>query len=120
MSIFRKNREEKKSKFFIREYKIIKQIGEGTYATIYKVQKDNSNEIYVLKQIHITEEDLNDTQSLNDIKNESLILSKIHSPYIVKFYDSFFHKNCLNIITEYCSAGDLCEYLQMYISHKKK
>ena len=120
MSIFRKNKEEKKSKFFIREYKIIKQIGEGTYATIYKVQKDNSNEIYVLKQIHITDEDLNDTQSLNDIKNESLILSKIHSPYIVKFYDSFFHKNCLNIITEYCSAGDLCDYLQIYISHKKK
>ncbi len=120
MSIFRKNREEKKSKFFIREYKIIKQIGEGTYATIYKVQKDNSNEIYVLKQIHITEEDLNDTQSLNDIKNESLILSKIHSPYIVKFYDSFFHNNSLNIITEYCSSGDLCDYIQMYISHKKK
>ena len=110
----------KNLKFFIREYKILKQIGEGSYASIFKVQKDNSNEIYVLKQIPITEEDLNDTQNLNDIKNESLILSKIHSPYIVKFYDSFFHNNSLNIITEYCSSGDLCDYIQMYISHKKK
>ncbi len=119
MSIL-KNKELQNSKFFIREYKVIKQIGEGSYASIYKVQKDNSNEIYVLKQIPITEEDLNDTQNLNDIKNESLILSKIHSPYIVKFYDSFFHNNSLNIITEYCSSGDLCDYIQMYISHKKK
>ena len=110
----------KNLKFFIREYKILKQIGEGSYASIFKVQKDNSNEIYVLKQIPITEEDLNDTQNLNDIKNESLILSKIHCPYIVKFYDSFFHNNSLNIITEYCSSGDLCDYIQMYISHKKK
>jgi serine/threonine protein kinase len=110
----------KNLKFFIREYKILKQIGEGSYASIFKVQKDNSNEIYVLKQIPITEEDLNDTQNLNDIKNESLILSKIHSPYIVKFYDSFFHNNSLNIITEYCSSGDLCDYIQMYIAHKKK
>ncbi len=110
----------KNLKFFIREYKILKQIGEGSYASIFKVQKDNSNEIYVLKQIPITEEDLNDTQNLNDIKNESLILSKIHSPYIVKFYDSFFHNNSLNIITEYCSLGYLCDYNQMYISHKKK
>ena len=120
MSVFRKAREPHNSKFFIREYKIIKQIGEGSYASIYKVQKDNSNEVYVLKQIPITEEELNDTQNLNDIKNESLILSKIHSPYIVKFYDSFFHKNCLNIITEFCSAGDLCDYLSMYINNKKK
>ncbi len=119
MSIL-KNKELQNSKFFIREYKVIKQIGEGSYASIYKVQKDNSNEIYVLKQIPITEEDLNDTQNLNDIKNESLILSKIHSPYILKFIDSFFYKNCLNIITEYCSAGDLSDYLLMYISHKKK
>ena len=110
----------KNLKFFIREYKIIKQIGEGSYASIYKVQKDNSNEIYVLKQIPITEEDLNDTQNLNNIKNESLILSKIHSPYIVKFYDSFFHNNSLNIITEFCTSGDLCDYIQMYIQHKKK
>ena len=110
----------KNLKFFIREYKIIKQIGEGSYASIYKVQKDNSNEIYVLKQIPITEEDLNDTQNLNNIKNESLILAKIHSPYIVKFYDSFFHNNSLNIITEFCTSGDLCDYIQMYIQHKKK
>ena len=120
MSILVKNKEFQNTKFFIREYKVVKQIGEGSYASIYKVQKDNSNEIYVLKQIPITEEDLNDTQNLNDIKNESLILSKIHSPYILKFYDSFFYKNCLNIITEYCSAGDLSDYLSMYISHKKK
>ena len=31
----------KNLKFFIREYKILKQIGEGSYASIFKVQKDN-------------------------------------------------------------------------------
>jgi NIMA (never in mitosis gene a)-related kinase 1/4/5 len=39
--------------------------------------------------------------------NEVNILSKMESPYIVKYYDSFIEKNYLNIIMEYCEGGDL-------------
>ena len=42
---------------------------------------------------------------------EATILSRINSPYIVKFYDSFTDKNQINIVMEYCENGDLGQYL---------
>jgi NIMA (never in mitosis gene a)-related kinase len=43
---------------------------------------------------------------------EATILSRINSPYIVKFYDSFTDKNQINIVMEYCENGDLGQYLK--------
>jgi len=43
---------------------------------------------------------------------EATILSRINSPYIVKFYDSFADKNQINIVMEYCENGDLGQYLK--------
>jgi NIMA (never in mitosis gene a)-related kinase len=121
MSIFQSKRKKNySSSNYIREYKIVSKIGEGSYAKIFKVQKDNSNIIYVLKQIPITEEDYKDPKNLEEILNESKILSSLHSNYILKYYDSFIYDNNLIIITEYCSYGDLCDYLMMYINKDKK
>jgi NIMA (never in mitosis gene a)-related kinase 1/4/5 len=39
--------------------------------------------------------------------HEAAILSKISSPYIVKYYDSFTEKSNINIIMEFCENGDL-------------
>ena len=55
---------------YIGNYQIIKKIGEGSYAKIYKVKKDNSDTLYVLKNIPISEEDYS---SMNEILNESSI-----------------------------------------------
>jgi NIMA (never in mitosis gene a)-related kinase len=44
--------------------------------------------------------------------HEATILSKIDSPYIVKYYDSFTDKQVINIIMEYCENGDLGIYLK--------
>ncbi len=121
MSIFQNKRKKNySSSNYIREYKIVSKIGEGSYAKIFKVQKDNSNIIYVLKQIPITEEDYKDPKNLEEILNESKILSSLHSNYILKYYDSFIYDNNLIIITEYCSNGDLCDYLMLHINKDKK
>ncbi len=44
--------------------------------------------------------------------NEVTILSKLDNPYVVKYFDSFFDKNILNIVMEYCEGGDLSNYLR--------
>jgi NIMA (never in mitosis gene a)-related kinase len=44
--------------------------------------------------------------------NEVTILSKLDNPYVVKYFDSFFDKNILNIIMEFCEGGDLSNYLR--------
>ena len=105
-----------------KKYKIIKQIGEGSYAKIFQIKVENSNEIFVLKQIKITQEDLNDSKNFSEIQNESKILSNLNNKFILKFYDSYFEKNTsnLNIITEFCNSGDLCDYLILYMQKNKK
>ena len=44
--------------------------------------------------------------------HEATILSRLNSPYIVKYYDSFTDKNNINIIMEYCENGDLGIHLK--------
>ena len=96
---------------YIGNYQIIKKIGEGSYAKIYKVKKDNSDTLYVLKNIPVSEEDYS---SMNEILNESSILSHCDNVYIIKYYDSFFFNGTFNIITEFCPYGDLFGYIKFY------
>jgi NIMA (never in mitosis gene a)-related kinase len=96
---------------YIGNYQIIKKIGEGSYAKIYKVKKDNSDTLYVLKNIPVSEEDYS---SMNEILNESSILSHCDNVYIIKYYDSFFYNGTFNIITEFCPYGDLFGYIKFY------
>ena len=112
----------KNSNLNFKKYKIIKQIGEGSFAKIFQIKIENSNKIFVLKQIKITQEDLNDSNNFSEIQNESKILSNLNNKFILKFYDSYFEKNTsnLNIITEFCNSGDLCDYLILYMQKNKK
>ncbi|MCQ2818018.1 MAG: serine/threonine-protein kinase Nek [archaeon] len=103
---------------FIGQYKIIKKIGKGSYANIYKVQKINSNDIYVLKEILINGDE--DEETLKQIKSESTLLSQLNSNYIIKYYDSFTSPKTINIITEYCENGDLDAYIKKHIKEKKR
>ena len=96
---------------YIGKYQIIKKIGEGSYAKIYKVKKDSSETCYVLKNIPVSEEDYS---SMNEILNESSILSTCDNIYVIKYYDSFFYKGTFNIITEFCPYGDLFGYIKFY------
>ena len=96
---------------YIGNYQIIKKIGEGSYAKIYKVKKDNSDTLYVLKNIPVSEEDYS---SMNEILNESSILSHCDNVYVIKYYDSFFYNGTFNIITEFCPYGDLFGYIKFY------
>ena len=96
---------------YIGKYQIIKKIGEGSYARIYKVKKDSSDTQYCLKNIPVSEEDIS---SMNEILNESSILSTCDNIYVIKYYDSFFYNGTFNIITEFCPYGDLFGYIKFY------
>ncbi len=50
---------------------------------------------------------------MEEVKNESKLLSSINSHFIVTYYDSFVENNNLNIVMEFCDSGDLAKYLQI-------
>jgi len=93
----------------IKEYLIQKKLGIGSYGTVYKVTKKNTNIFYVIKQISLfglTPDEI------KDVNLEAKILSSINSKYVVKYYDSFEEKNFLNIVMEYCDGGDLGQFIE--------
>ena len=113
----------------LKDYKIIKLIGKGSFGDVYKVSKDNK--FYALKMYRISNE-MNNTMSLTkkeklenikSIENEIKILSQLDSPFIVKLYEVFslnlneevYHNKDDNnddgeimcLILELCENGDL-------------
>ena len=98
----------------IHGYKIIEELGTGSYGIVYKVIKENESKEYVLKQIPL--KGLTKPE-MKYIENESKFLSKLNSKYVVKYIDSFNEDNKLNIIMEYCNEGDLGKFL---LEEKKK
>jgi len=40
-------------------------------------------------------------------------MSRVNCQYVVKYYDSFLHRDSINIIMEYCEKGDLAKFLKL-------
>jgi len=78
------------------EYKIIKELGKGTFGRVVEVEKDNK--YYAIKEIKI-EGKLKD--KINEIQIEVEILSKFDNKNIVKFYDSYLDKDKFYILYLY-------------------
>ena len=92
----------------IKDYIIEKTLGKGSYGIVYKVQKKNTNEIYVIKQIPL--KGLT-TKEITEVRQEAKILYSINSDFVVKYYDSFEENNKINIVMEYCDEGDLNDFI---------
>ena len=89
----------------VKDYKILDLIGEGSFAKVYKVQKDNGEE-YALKEIKETNSEFEKyIQGELDIINQ-----KLKHRNIIKIYEYFIDKN-IYIAMEYSELGDLNDYM---------
>ncbi len=70
-------------------YKKIKQIGKGSFGTVYLSQNLKLKELCVIKRINLSK--LNDKEKEETI-NESKILQKLDHQNIIKFYEVFIEK----------------------------
>ena len=95
----------------IKDYKIIKLIGKGSFGEVYKVSKDNK--FYALKIFQIKNDDANNSkenkENIKSIENEIKILSQLDNPFIVKLHEVF----SINLNSELLKNNDLQEEDQM-------
>ena len=79
-------------------YKKMNPIGQGTFGTVYRVEKDNKK--YALKII---------PYDLKQVSSEIIALkTELKNQYIVEYIEWFlFDANTFCIVTEYCEDGDL-------------
>ena len=93
------------------KYKILNELGEGSFGKAYKVLNKIDKNIYVIKSINIKSKT---PEGLKTIENEALILKQINNEYIVKYVDSFIDNDHFNIVMEYCDNKDLKSFINTH------
>ncbi|XP_037081938.1 serine/threonine-protein kinase 4-like [Pollicipes pollicipes] len=87
-------------------FDIICKLGEGSYGSVYKALHKESGQVLAIKQVPV------DTD-LQEIIKEISIMQQCDSPYVVKYYGSYFKNTDLWIVMEYCGAGSVSDIMKL-------
>lgn len=87
-------------------FDILCKLGEGSYGSVYKAKHKDSQQILAIKQVPV------DTD-LQEIIKEISIMQQCDSPYVVKYYGSYFKNTDLWIVMEYCGAGSVLDIMKL-------
>lgn len=100
----------------LKQFKIIKLLGKGSYSKVYKVRRIQNGDIYALKKVKLGK--LTRKEKENSL-NEVRILASIKHPYIISYKEAFYDKreSCLCIVMEYAGSGDMLNKIRQF---KKK
>ncbi|EAX88846.1 CAMK family protein kinase [Trichomonas vaginalis G3] len=101
----------KTSLFEKHEYTIMERIGKGGFSCCYKVLSQKYNDYFVGKIIEI-DGDYMKLQKINSYYDEIKSLMNLDHPNIIKIYDTFHDENYFVVILEYCSGGDLDNFIR--------
>lgn len=87
-------------------FDILCKLGEGSYGSVYKALHKESEQVLAIKQVPV------DTD-LQEIIKEISIMQQCDSPYVVKYYGSYFKNTDLWIVMEYCGAGSVSDIMRL-------
>jgi len=91
------------------KYEIVRPIGKGKFAVVYRAKRLDNDEIVALKRINV---DSIDAKSREKCLKEVNLLQSLDHPNIIRYYDSFITDDDLVIIVEWAAAGDLKRQLR--------
>ena len=95
-------------------YNFIKELGEGSYGHVYRVQHKVTGHVYACKK-------MNKKQIKNKarFKTEIDLLRATDHPNIIRLYDIFEDKEFIYLIMEECSGGEFFDRLAKRAKQKK-
>jgi len=85
-------------------YEVLKPVGKGKFAVVYRARRLSDNEIVALKRVKCDQMD--EKQKVKALKEVKLVQSLNH-PNIVQYLDSWYEGDELVIALEFVAAGDL-------------
>ena len=97
----------------LKDYEILKKLGDGAYSIVYKVKRVSDQEIYALKKVRLLK--LKEKEKRNAL-NEIRFLASIKHANIIAYKEAFFDENSqsLCLVMEYADGGDLLEKIKLY------
>lgn len=95
-------------------YKVLKQLGAGSYGTVYRVSHKKTNEIYACKQLK-----RNKISDLQKFAQEINIMKEMDHPNIIKLYEVFEEEHFIYLIMEECMGGELFDRIIDRVEKKK-
>jgi len=98
----------------IKQYKLLKCIGQGTFARVYKSYDSKKDRLVVLKLLSIEKYSL---EELPEYRYWKRNVPK--HDHLVDYYEVFEHENRHCVIQEYIEGEELLEYLEMYSNPRK-
>ncbi|XP_018495907.2 serine/threonine-protein kinase 3 [Galendromus occidentalis] len=87
-------------------FDLLCKLGEGSYGSVYKALHKESGQVLAIKQVPV------DTD-LQEIIKEISIMQQCDSPFVVKYYGSYFKGTDLWIVMEYCGGGSVSDVMRM-------
>ncbi|KJE90658.1 STE/STE20/MST protein kinase, variant 1 [Capsaspora owczarzaki ATCC 30864] len=87
-------------------FDVLEKLGEGSYGSVFKARHKDTQSILAVKQVPLEND-------LQDIIKEISMIKECDSPFIVKYYGSYFKDTDLWIIMEFCGAGSVADVMRL-------
>ena len=94
------------------DYKIIQQLGQGTYGTVYEAKNRITDIIRAMK--FVKKHTKQTAEEEKEILNEENILKTMDHPNIVKIFEFYSNIEKYSIIMEHCKGGSLLKEILTY------
>ena len=102
-------------KLSMNDFKVIRNIGKGSYAKVIHAKHINNNKNYAIKIIDKTF--IEREEKVEEVHIERQLLSHFSHPNIVKLYYTFQNKKKLYFVLELAEKGDLKEFITTQSTH---
>lgn len=89
-------------------FKLLEQLGKGSYGRVYKVRKQNTGQIAAVKQIPLPK----DAKQVSSIEQEISLMENLKHDCIVQYSGTERNEKYIYIFMEYCSEGSLQQMLE--------
>lgn len=87
-------------------FDIFFKLGEGSYGSVFKAIHKESGNVVAIKLVPVESD-------LHEIIKEISIMQQCDSPYVVRYYGSYFKQCDLWICMEYCGAGSVSDIMRL-------
>ena len=90
------------------DFDLLKRLGKGGFGVVRQARRKSDGKIVCIKRIS-----LENSQQLPKLQRESLMLSSLHSPYIIQYESSFSDLDAHYIVMEHATGGSLQDLISV-------